>query len=79
MNKPTPCTSTDVIAILGRERLIELSAQTGQPFPIVVRTIVRAVCDESIRRHYLSYAVRSWDGVGILRLAEVLYDYGFDD
>ncbi len=75
----TMCTNADVLAILGRERLVALSAQTGQPFGIVVRTIVRAVCDESIRRRYLSYAVRNWDGAGILRLAELLYDYGFDE
>jgi len=68
-----------VLAILGRERLSELSAQTGQPFGIVVRTIVRAVCDEHMRRAYLSYAVRNWNSAGILRLAEMLYDYGFDD
>ncbi len=79
MNKPAPFTNADAITILGRERLIELSAQTGQPFGIVVRTIVRAVCDEHMRRRYLSYAVRNWDGAGILRLAELLYDYGFDD
>jgi len=79
MNKTAPCTAADVLVILGRERLLALSAQTGQPCGIVVRTIVRAVCDESIRRHYLSYAVRNWDGVGMLRLAELLYDYGFDD
>jgi len=75
----TMCTAADVLAILGRERLVALSAQTGQPFGIVVRTIVRAVCDESIRRRYLSYAVRNWDGVGLLRLAAMLYDYGFDE
>lgn len=79
MNKPSSCTNADVLAILGRARLLELSAQTGQPFPIVVRTIVRAVCDEHLRRGYLGYAVRDWDGAGILRLAEMLYDYGFDE
>jgi len=75
----TICTAADVLAILGRERLLALSAQTGQPFPLVVRTIVRAVCDEHMRRGYLSWAIRNWDGAGIRRLAEVLYDYGFDD
>ncbi len=75
----SPLTAADVLAILGRERLIALSVQTGQPFPLVIRTIVRAVCDESIRRRYLSYAVRNWDGVGMLRLADMLYDYGFDE
>ncbi len=75
----TMCTNADVLAILGRERLLTLSAQTGQPFGIVARTIVRAVCDESIRRRYLSYAVRNWESIGILRLADMLYDYGFDE
>jgi hypothetical protein len=75
----TICTAADVLAILGRERLLALSAQTGQPCGIVVRTIVRAVCDESIRRRYLSSAVRNWKSIGMLRLAEMLYDYGFDE
>lgn len=75
----TMCTAADVLAILGRERLVALSGQTGQPFGIVVRTIVRAVRDEHLRRRYLSYAVRNWNSAGLLRLAELLYDYGFDE